>query len=84
MYFHITGTIPDPSRIPATREAESAISLQLQKEGIILIAVRRLDHPGVFLVVEAEDRAHAEANMARLPWIADGTMTFDYIEVDRV
>jgi hypothetical protein len=34
--------------------------------------------------MEAEDRVHAEANAARLPWIADGTMTFDYIEVDRV
>ena len=47
---------------------ESAMSLQLQKEEVTLIAVRRLDHPGVFPVIEAEDRAHAEANMARLPW----------------
>jgi hypothetical protein len=60
------------------------MSLQLQREGITLIAVRRLDHPGVFLTIEAEDRAHAEASMARLPWVADGTMTLDYIEVDRV
>lgn len=84
MYFHITGTITDPSRIPATRAAESAMSLKLQEEGITLIAVRRLDHPGVFLIIEAGDRAQAEEHMARLPWVQDGTMTLEYVEVDKV
>ena len=29
-------------------------------------------------------REHAEASMGRLPWVQDGTMTLDYIEVDKV
>lgn len=60
------------------------MSLQLQREGITLIAVRRLDHPGVFLVIEVPDRSQAEAQMTRLPWVADGTLTLEYVEVDRV
>jgi muconolactone delta-isomerase len=84
VYFHVTGTISDPARLGPFVEDEKRVSLELQDEGSTLIAVRRLDHPGVMLVIEADDREQAEANMARLPFVAEGLMSLDYVQVDRV
>jgi hypothetical protein len=36
---------------------------------------------GVVSFVEAESLEHAEAGLARLPFVALGLMTFDYVEV---
>jgi uncharacterized protein YciI len=84
MLFHVTGTIPDPS-IPAPPiEAELAVSQQLQDEGTTLSAVRRVDGPGVFLIVEAEDLDHARAALGRLPFVAAGVVHLEFAEVTRV
>jgi uncharacterized protein YciI len=84
MLFHVTGHIPDPSLLGPHVAAEQVVSQQLQDEGSTLFAVRRTDRPGVFLLIEADDLAHAQANMARLPFVAAGLMTLDYVEVSRV
>lgn len=84
MFFHVTGVIPDPALLGPYVEEEKVVSLQLQDEGSTLFAVRRLDQPGVYLLIQASDLADAEANMSRLPFVSAGVMAVSYIEVDRV
>jgi len=84
MLFHLTGDIPDPSAIGPYVADEIALARQLEDEGVILFAVKRAGGPGVFLLIEAEDRVAAEAHMARLPFVEAGVMTLEYTEVVRV
>jgi muconolactone delta-isomerase len=84
MLFHVTGTIPEPNALGPYVDEETEASRQLQDEGSTLFAVRRLDRPMFYLLIEAADLAHAHANMARLPLAAAGVMTLEYTEVTKV
>ncbi|MEV6995096.1 YciI family protein [Streptomyces sp. NPDC093228] len=84
MYFHVTGTLPDRKWLAPFVEDEIRISDELKAEGITLMAVRRVDRPGVYLVMQAENREAVQAALGRLPFVAEGLMTVDIVEVTRL
>lgn len=76
--FLATGTISDPGKIGPYRDSEMEILADLQAEGVVEHAYRRSQGPGVFLIVSAGDLEDAERQMGRLPFVAQGFLTFDY------
>ncbi|MFJ9559094.1 hypothetical protein ACIRQQ_03510 [Streptomyces fuscichromogenes] len=84
MYFHVTGTVTDPGRLSAHAEGEARVLRELKADGVVLSAFRRQDRPGAFLLVEADDVQDAQHQLGRLPYAANGLLTFEYIEVSRL
>lgn len=82
MYFHLTGTITDPSKLAPYRDDEVRVFGELRTEGVVLHAFRRSDEPTIiYLIVAAEHDEEAREQMARLPFVDKGLLTFDYAEV---
>ncbi len=82
MIFHVTGRIDDPSLVPPLVEDEKKASQDLQDEGFTIAAYRRADHPGVYMIVRADDRESAERTIQeRLPFVSGRAMTVELVEV---
>ncbi|MDT0469264.1 YciI family protein [Streptomyces gibsoniae] len=84
MYLHVTGTVTATDGLAAHSEEEARVLRELKADGIVLSAFRRHDGPGAFLVVEADSLQDAEAELGRLPYVANGLLTFDYVEISRL
>ncbi|MFE7789778.1 hypothetical protein [Streptomyces sp. NPDC057460] len=80
----MTGTVTDPSGLGAHAEGEARVLRELKADGVVLSAFRRHDQPGAFLLVEAESLQDAQDKLGRLPYAANGLLTFDYIEISRL
>jgi uncharacterized protein YciI len=81
MHLHVTGTVTDRDALAAHPEEERRVLGELKAEGTVVIALRRHDRPGAFLVVEAESLDDARRRLARLPYVAKGLLALDYTEV---
>jgi len=81
--FHATGAV-DPSRIGPYIDEEMKILADLKTEGVVEHAYRRSQGPGVFLIVNADDLGDARQQLGRLPFVAQGLMTLDYIPVNEL
>ncbi|MEU6495094.1 hypothetical protein ACWEQ2_24295 [Streptomyces sp. NPDC004096] len=84
MYLHVTGTVTDPSGLAAHAADEARVLRELKADGVVLSAFRRNDRPGAFLLVEAESVRDAQDRLGRLPYAANGLLTFEFIEVSRL
>jgi hypothetical protein len=63
-------------------DEERRVAAELQAEGILKQLYRRSHGPGVFIIVEANDLDDAHKQMGRLPLVACGLLTLEFVEVD--
>ena len=84
MILHATGTITDPEKISPFVAEEIAVTEALREEGLVLEAFRRSHEPGVFLILQAESIDDARRELARLPFVAEGLLLLDLIEIYRI
>jgi hypothetical protein len=80
--FHATGAVSDPSKIGPFIDEEMKILADLKGEGVVEHAYRRSQGPGVYLIVNADDLEDAQQQLGRLPFVALGLMTLDFIPVN--
>ncbi len=78
MLFHLTGVIADPEATLPYKEEEGRVFRELRGEGVVRSGFRRTGRPGVYLLVEADTPEAAEQQMARLPYVARGLLSFEY------
>jgi uncharacterized protein YciI len=82
MYFLVTGTLTNPDRIgPDQQEEETRVLSQLREQGLVREAFRKASGPGVVSILQAPTLEEAQAQMGRLPFVADGLLTFEYTEL---
>ena len=84
MYLYVTGTVTDPGGLAPHAEGEARVLRELKADGVVLSAFRRHDRPGAFLIVEADSLQDAQQKLGRLPYAANGLLTFEYVEVSRL
>jgi hypothetical protein len=84
MILHGTGVITDVENIGPFVEREIAVTEELRNEGLIVDVFRRSHEPGVFLILEAESVADAEHQLARLPFVAEGLIKIELVEIYRI
>ena len=82
MYLHVTGTLTDADRIAPYLDEERRVAAELQAEGILKQVYRRSHSPGVFIIIEANDLDDAHRQMGRLPLVAGGLLTLEFVEID--
>jgi muconolactone delta-isomerase len=82
MYLHVTGTIPDANKLAPYLDEERRVAAELQTEGILKQIYRCRHSPGVFIIIEANDLDDAHKKMARLPLVAGGLLTLEFVEVE--
>jgi uncharacterized protein YciI len=81
MYFLATGTLTDPSQIGPHQQEETRVLTELREQGLVREAFRKAAGPGVISILEASSLEEAQAQMSRLPFVALGLLTFEYIEL---
>lgn len=81
MYFLATGTLTDPSQIGPHQQEEARVLTELREQGLVREAFRKAAGPGVIGILEASSLEEAQAQMSRLPFVALGLLTFEYIEL---
>jgi hypothetical protein len=81
MYVHVTGTVTEPAQLAPHAEEEARVLRELKDDGIVLSAYRRHDRPGAFLLVEADSLQDARDELSRLPFAANGLVTYEYTEI---
>ena len=62
----------------------SLCSRELRDEGVVTTALRRVEQPCVFLLVHADTATVAASHLARLPFVAEGLLAFDIVEVAEI
>jgi muconolactone delta-isomerase len=82
MHLHVTGTIPDADKLAPYLDEERRVAAELQAEGILKQVYRRSHGPGVFIIIEANDLDDAHRQMGRLPLVAGGLLTLEFVEID--
>jgi uncharacterized protein YciI len=85
MYLHVTGTVTaEREQLVPHAEEEARVLRRLKADGVVLCSFRRTDKPGAFLIVEADSLDSARERLDQLPYVANGLLTFEFIEVDRL
>ena|SRR5258708_450453 len=85
VYLHATGTFTDFDKVGPYFEEEMRVTAQLKSEGIIKSLYRRVsDGPGVFAVMEANDLEHANKQVGRLPFVANGLLEWHFVEIEQM
>ena len=82
--FHATRAVSDLSKIGPYIDEEIKILADLKGEGVVEHAYRRSQGPGVILIVNASALGDARQQLGRLPFVAQGLMTFDYTPVNEM
>jgi hypothetical protein len=81
MYFFVTATMSHPDKAADYRDEETRVLTELRAEGLITSAYLRTDGQGLVGIVQGTDIAAVQTQLGRLPFVANGLMTFDYAEV---
>jgi hypothetical protein len=84
MYFIAAGTGEHPERIGPYLPEEGAVVAELRREGTLKAVYLRADGRGVFNVVEAASLAEATQQLARLPLVREGLLSFELTEVTQL
>lgn len=85
MYLHVTGIVTaEREQLAPHAEEEARVLRSLKADGVVLSSFRRTDKPGAFLIVEADSLDSARERLSQLPYVANGFLTFEFIEVDRL
>ncbi|MHA3024239.1 hypothetical protein ACXPWS_28690 [Mycobacterium sp. BMJ-28] len=81
MYFFVTATMNDPDSGTDLRDEESRILKELRAEGVVVSAYLRTDGLGLVGIVQGANLADVRTNLGRLPFVANGLMAFEYVEI---
>jgi muconolactone delta-isomerase len=81
LYFHLTGVVSEPEKLAPYKDEEKRAFGELRSEGVVVHAFRSSGEPTIYLIVDATTDEEAREQMARLPYVAAGLLTFDYVEV---
>jgi muconolactone delta-isomerase len=81
VYFIAAGTGEHPERIGRYLPEEGAVVAELRREGRLKAVYLRADGRGVFNLVEAANIAEATQQLARLPLLREGLLSFELTEV---
>lgn len=66
---------------PGEQDEETRALNELRAEGVVTAAHLRTDGQGLVGIVQGTDLADIKAHLARLPFVANGLMAFEYAEV---
>jgi hypothetical protein len=81
MLFLATGTVtPDPA-LEGLSGAELETLNALKAESVVIAAYRSSSGPHVYLVVDAADARAALTQLARLPFVTAGFLTYEVDDV---
>ena len=81
MYFFVTATMIDPDKAPDYRDKETRVLNELRAQGVVTSAYLRTDGQGLVGIVQGADLDDVKTHVARLPFVANGLMAFEYAEV---
>jgi hypothetical protein len=81
MYFFVTASMIDSDGGEVYRDEETRVQNELRAEGVVRSAYLRTDGQGLVGIVQGTDLADVKARLARLPFVANGLMAFEYAEV---
>jgi hypothetical protein len=82
MYFIATGTNVHPELFEPYLAEERAVVAQQRAEGFVKALYIRVDGGGVISVMEADSPDEAARQLARLPLVRHGLLTFALTEVE--
>jgi hypothetical protein len=81
MYFFVTATMISPDNAADYRDEETRVLNELRAAGVVTSAYLRTDGQGLVGIVQGADLADVKTDVARLPFVANGLMAFEYTEV---
>jgi len=81
VYFFATGHVTQPAEIGRYLEEEKRILAELREQGVVREAFSPAAGHGVISILEGPSLQDVQAQMARLPFVAHGLLTFEYTEV---
>jgi hypothetical protein len=81
MYFFVTGHVSRPGEIGPYLEDEKRVLGELREQGVVREAFSPAGGHGVIGILEGPSLQEVQAQMARLPFVAQGLLTFEYTEV---
>lgn len=85
MHLHGTGTFTDFDKVGPYWEEEMRVVAELTSEGILKSLYRKVsDAPGVFSIVEAKDLEDAYKQVGRLPFVANGLLEWQFVEIEQM
>jgi muconolactone delta-isomerase len=84
MFVHATGTIPDPDKLGPHLEEETRVVATLHSEGLLHNVFRVVEHPGVYMIIEADDVEDARKQLGRLPFVQNGLLLLEFQEVEKL
>jgi hypothetical protein len=79
VHFFATGSVSHPDKLAALSGEETRVLNQLRAEGTVVAAYRRVTG-GVVGVFQGASLVEVQAQLARLPFVANGYLTFEYVE----
>jgi hypothetical protein len=81
MYFFVTGHVAHPGEIGRYLEEEKRVLAELREQGVVREAFSPVTEHGVIGILEGPSLHDVQAQMARLPFVAHGLLTFEYTEI---
>jgi muconolactone delta-isomerase len=84
MYFFATGHVSHPDQLGPLLAEEKRVLAELREQGLVREAFTPAGGHGVISIIEAPSLEEARTQMARLPFVAHGLLTFDYTEVNEL
>ena len=81
MYFFATGHLTHPDQIGPYLEDEKRVLATLRQDGVVREAFTPVGGHGVISILEGPSLEHIEVQMNRLPFVAQGLLSFEYTEV---
>jgi hypothetical protein len=81
MFFFATGHVTRPAEIGPYLEEEKRVLAELRENGVVREAFSPAAGHGVISILVGPNLAAVQAQMARLPFVAYGLLTFEYTEI---
>jgi hypothetical protein len=81
MYFFASGKLTHPDQIGPYLEAEKRVLAELRDEGVVREAFTPTGGHGVIAIFEGPGLEEVQAQVGRLPFVANGLLAFEYTEV---
>lgn len=81
MRFIGVATTIDAERMVELLQAEIEAGAELDREGLVEQTYVRADRGGFYIVLDSSDEATARRTLMRLPFIGEGVMRLELIEI---
>jgi hypothetical protein len=81
VYFFATGKLTHPDQIGPYLDDEKRVLTELREQGVVREAFTPTGGHGVIAIFEGPGLEEVQAQVGRLPFVANGLLTFEYTEV---